>query len=933
MNVELGLLYKSPKSEFKNDGAFPLVESTIDYIDAIVQAIVVNKQKLAEKDFRTQFFNNRFTELANAKDLSLWNEFQQVSQNSAVFSLENILAEIDFEEGGFSEKDLFNRLEDPISKLAIEVVKQTATVQMLCSYDYDPRVALSERIYTRKVVKLIEKFDSWEEDVREQHKIYIKESKEIPIYDLYREKEALKEKIVLFDAQSTCSHQLPWQKQETVENNQTIYRIKEPTFNEKTRKLLCTTNPRLAVEGAEKISDYTKVLVQFIKENEQALTNPLFRQDFFENFSLYISFKEKNLSLEKEFQQVSRAFKEFHFEHIFQKIDFSQGTLEPATLTKLLNHEMKRLAVEVAKKDPNVALFYRYDQQLFKHLAFEVFSDDQHDYSSEDLVEFLDGWKDLVREEEEGFSADRETKLHDLYHSRHEIEKQVFFLDNKNQFVRAPWEREFDWEECSKRSLTEASLAKVDYQVSSYSEEKLKQLADYITRKKNYLVDRISEQRDEVEKSSLVQTMNELQELQEKLVNERVLRNKKELDKVLAKLDTYSHTELQSNILLMKEKLNAESANPYTKEVMIEQLKTALEKLQVEAIFCQNIEQLIRNSRDYSLRHTCELITYVEEKTTKLASQSLTEGDLIIDRVNYWQKMQEQMKIVIRVKEEIEPIKKLVNQAMPKKNTLQNAALKVGEGISKIANQVPEADKFLVYNEWNKIESAIRTIMEHYTGIDLNKKVKQLLRDSRGYELNDVYRFFIQVRDKVSRLAKQPSNEGTSITDQVSYWQGMQEQVEIILRVKEEIAPISCLISQDSPDERELQNALLKIKEAIKRMNRLPAAYRPLVDKEWQTIEISVNQAISWAHYKKNAQKKQSLFTRLRKLICRKSPHSAQLDNHSLPVDQSASSTIHKEDFSKEPSLFSRLQKLTRGENSRSPQTNKQRSGEKGERC
>lgn len=167
MNVELGLLYKSPRSEFRNDGIFPLVESTKDYIDAIVQAIVVNKQKLTEKDFRTQFFNNRFTELANAKDLSLWNEFQQVSQNSAVFSLENILAEIDFEEGGFSEKDLFNRLEDPISKLAIEVVKQTATVQMLCSYDYDPRVALSERIYTRKVVKLIEKFDSWEEDVRE----------------------------------------------------------------------------------------------------------------------------------------------------------------------------------------------------------------------------------------------------------------------------------------------------------------------------------------------------------------------------------------------------------------------------------------------------------------------------------------------------------------------------------------------------------------------------------------------------------------------------------------------------------------------------------------------------------------------------------------------------------------------------------------------
>ena len=72
--------------------------------------------------------------------------------------------------------------------------------------------------------------------------------------------------------------------------------------------------------------------------------------------------------------------------------------------------------------------------------------------------------------------------------------------------------------------------------------------------------------------------MNELQELQEKLVNERVLRNKKELDKVLAKLDTYSHTELQSNILLMKEKLNAESANPYTKEVMIEQLKNCLGK-------------------------------------------------------------------------------------------------------------------------------------------------------------------------------------------------------------------------------------------------------------------------------------------------------------------------------------------------------------------
>ena len=416
MNVELGLLYKSPRSEFRNDDAFPLVESTKDYIDAIVQAIVVNKQKLTEKDFRTHFFNNLFTELANVKDLSLWNEFQQASQNSAVFSLENILSDIDFEEGGFSAEDLLNRLEDPISKLAIEVVKQTETVQMLCSYDYDPRVAMAKEMEIHRGVELIEDFDSWEEDVREQHKIYIEESEEIPIYDLYREEEALKEKIVLFDAQSTCSHQLPWQKQETVENNQTIYRIKEPIFNEKTRKLLCTTNPRLAVEGAEKISDYTKVLVQFMKENEQALTNPLLRQDFFENFSLYIAFKEKNLSLEKEFQQVSRAFKEFHFEHIFQKIDFSQGTLEPATLTKLLNHEMKRLAVEVAKKDSNIALFYRYDQQLFKHLAFEIFSDDRHGYSPEDLVEFLDEWKDSVHEEEERFSADRETKLHDLYH-------------------------------------------------------------------------------------------------------------------------------------------------------------------------------------------------------------------------------------------------------------------------------------------------------------------------------------------------------------------------------------------------------------------------------------------------------------------------------------------------------------------------------------
>ncbi len=87
---------------------------------------------------------------------------------------------------------------------------------------------------------------------------------------------------------------MPWQKQETVENNQTIYRIKEPIFNEKTRKLLCTTNPRLAVEGAEKISDYTKVLVQFMKENEQALTNPLLHKIFLKIF-LCISLLKKKI--------------------------------------------------------------------------------------------------------------------------------------------------------------------------------------------------------------------------------------------------------------------------------------------------------------------------------------------------------------------------------------------------------------------------------------------------------------------------------------------------------------------------------------------------------------------------------------------------------------------------------------------------------------
>ncbi len=445
MDKKLILLYKSPRNEFENKYS-SLVESTKDYIDELVKFTLSNQQKLVDEQLRKHFFDNLLTEMTKQGNLSLWTEFQAANQENKVFSFELVLKGIDFSQGKLSEKDLTDRLKEPISKLAIEVVKQTTDIELFCPYNYDPRLELAEKMnFKVSMDEQIKIFDSWEEEVCLEHRNYV-ENTDSPIYDIYmelknlekRDLEAknLENKITLFDSQSNYFYTLPWKKHKTLEPEQkeeASHQIEEReklASVEQTHKLLCTTNSNLTVEGAEKISDYTEALVQFIEENKKKLANPFFRQDFFENFALYVPFKEKNLLLGKEFQEVSRAFKEFHLENILQETDFIDGKRQTPYI-KRLNHEMERMAVEVAKKNPNMTLFYYYDQQLFKEREYEDFAYEFYDYRrfTEKLVFFLDNWNDSVESQEYQMIFEEVTKFHDLYHNRQEIKNQVFFFE------------------------------------------------------------------------------------------------------------------------------------------------------------------------------------------------------------------------------------------------------------------------------------------------------------------------------------------------------------------------------------------------------------------------------------------------------------------------------------------------------------------------
>lgn len=743
MNEKLTLLYKSSRNEFKND-EFPLVESTKDYINELVKFTLTNQQKLVDENFRKQFFANLFTEMTKQGNLSLWNKFQVANQENKVFSFELVLKGIDFAQKKLSEKDLINHLEEPISKLAIEVVKQTTDVQLFCPYHYDPRFEMAREIsiYDTRREDLIKIFDSWEEEVCSKHRTYAEDNKS-PIYDLYMElknleKEDLEErnlesKITLFDSQSNYLYGFPWQGENPLENEQNNG-VCQQLEERKKQQLLCSTNSNLTVEGAEKISDYTEALAQFIEENKKNFANPFFRQDFFENFSLYIPFKEKHLLLGRNFQEVSRAFKEFHLENILQQADFNVETYRTPYISRL-NHEMKRLAVEVAKKNPNIALFYRYDQQLFKYRAFAVFSNERHEYGrTEELVSFLDDWKDSVAVEENLLVTEENTKFHDLYHNRQEITNQVFFLDNKNRLVFAPWERKHDWTETKKRVLTKADSSTLVSLLTDPPEDKLTQLFDYIEIKKR-LMDQISQRCEEGEKALLIDMENHLQKLREKIEPVRTSQSEKELKETLCQLDTLNYNELQSKSLWVKNSLKEESTNQHPNNLVIDGLTNAQAEIQMGINLFLEVEKLIKNSLNYSLQDTCELVRCVEEKIKKLANHPLLKGSSSEILLDDWQEKRRKMKIILQEKEKIKEINQKINQEPLNRGRLRYLEATIEWEMRRMNWDLLPLDQRLVREEWQEVNARVLNRLQSLSDVEAIITTSQ--QDGAHKEAND----------------------------------------------------------------------------------------------------------------------------------------------------------------------------------------------------
>lgn len=274
----IGWIYQSEKTVIKGD--FEVVESTNDYSKDLAEVLFANQDKLMDHTRRQQFFRNFLDHLPPAaKEKRLWNAIQEVTRNSEDFSFNSMWDQGSLSVHNLSKDSLEKAITDKMGKIALEVVKRTPDVQLLCYYD--PKI----KAYTP--------------------------NDEMPVHQLYLAREELKERMSVFNRQGECSLNLPWEEKTSLENI---------LSNGKTT-LFYDPESSLNLKEAENINDYKNMIENFIYDHSLVLDNPYVRQDFLKNFSLYVPFEENGLTLGKEFQQVSTKFEHLLCDDFFDGLD------------------------------------------------------------------------------------------------------------------------------------------------------------------------------------------------------------------------------------------------------------------------------------------------------------------------------------------------------------------------------------------------------------------------------------------------------------------------------------------------------------------------------------------------------------------------------------------------------------------------------------
>ncbi|WP_375379636.1 hypothetical protein [Enterococcus faecium] len=211
-------------------------------------------------------------------------------------------------------------------------------------------------------------------------------------------------------------------------------------------------------------TNYLTAITDTVFKHAPQISDKNIRQQFFENFTAYLSPETKKWALWEDFQKVSRKYEELKLENICKNLNitFDSASIdsEKKKFDDYLYNLRGQIAVEVAKTSPVVELNLYYDPE-FLHAVDAV----DGGVGATELIMIVEEWQESVYEMEcniaNGVEGSYSSQiLRYVYHNNEGLEGKIHLYKQNNEFVeKMPWERDEDlavtWkEECRTTNLT-----------------------------------------------------------------------------------------------------------------------------------------------------------------------------------------------------------------------------------------------------------------------------------------------------------------------------------------------------------------------------------------------------------------------------------------------------------------------------------------------
>ncbi|WP_270286256.1 hypothetical protein [Enterococcus lactis] len=246
-------------------------------------------------------------------------------------------------------------------------------------------------------------------------------------------------------------------------------------------------------------TNYLTAITDTVFKHAPQISDKNIQQQFFENFTAYLSPETKEWALWEDFQKVSRKFEELKLENICENLNitFDSESIdsEKKKFDGYLYNLRGQIAVEVAKTSPVVELNLYYDPE-FLHAMEAV----DGSVGATELIMIVEDWQESVYEMEcniaNGVEGSYSSQvLRYVYHNNEGLEGKIYLYNEQKEFVeKMTWERDEDlatvWqEECQTTCLTLAPT-----QVAK--KEPTQQLKDLSNEQKHSVITRQQEASD-----------------------------------------------------------------------------------------------------------------------------------------------------------------------------------------------------------------------------------------------------------------------------------------------------------------------------------------------------------------------------------------------------------------------------------------------------